>query len=227
MSLTGGVYSERARPHPSASGWLTGWLNDCLTDNQCKVSSSVHLHGLPFFPIHHCSSAFWWSVHCFCLMRGERHRSYARLDLPLYAKMFCITRKWIDIHWRAAMPFPLYVALSLFCAFSLSFCIALAGRCYQCSYCQGWKSRGAHETPWQWAHASPSVGFLRDVCLCVCDGWRTAIRPLCVWEAPPPLSSHIYSPVFSCRCWWHKRVRSTGNDSLTAAPCNKRTTAAR
>lgn len=53
-----------------------------------------------------------------------------------------------------------------FCACSLSFCISLAGRCYQCSYCQGSKSRGAHESPWQWAHAFPSVGFLRCV-LCV------------------------------------------------------------
>lgn len=28
------------------------------------------------------------------------------------------------------------------CPFSLSFCISLAGRCYQCSYCESWKSRG-------------------------------------------------------------------------------------
>lgn len=96
---------------------------------------------------------------------------------------------------KRALPFSFHFSLSPFCACSLSFCISLAGRCYQCSYCQGSKSRGAHESPWQWAHAFPSVGFLCCV-LCICSGCRSVIRFVCDREAPIFLHTS-YSPVLA------------------------------
>lgn len=101
------------------------------------------------------------------------------------------------------MPFPFHFSLSLI-SFSLSFCIFLAGRCYQCCYCQAWKSRGAHETPWQWAHASTPLWASCVVCVCVYRGGISVIRPLCVWEAPL-FPSHIHLLDFL----WHKWLPST------------------
>lgn len=103
---------------------------------------------------------------------------------------------WSDMKVKKrALPFSFHFSLSPFCACSLSFCISLAGRCYQCSYCQGSKSRGAHESPWQCAHAFPSVGFLCCV-LCICSGCRSVIRFVCDREAPIFLHTS-YSPVLA------------------------------
>lgn len=72
------------------------------------------------------------------------------------------------------MPFSSYFPfVPSLCLLPLSFCIPLAARYYQCSYCQGWKSEGGLMRPSDNGHMlAPSVGFLCSVCvhwLKVCD----------------------------------------------------------
>lgn len=197
-----------ACPTSPICDWLTGWLNECLTENQCKVIQIFVPPLFVFFPVY---------LHLFLSdLKVKKKDALSRLLSSFWGKIFRMVRKWMDIHWQAAMPFSFYCSLSLFCAFSLSFCISLAGRCYQCSYCRGWKSRGAHETPWQWAHAFPSVGFLRSV-LCVCVQWLEVCDKACVCleSTSLPLS---YSPVLAAGCQGTNQINQLWiHDCTTAA----------
>lgn len=136
LSVTGGVYSECAWPHPSVAGWLTGWFSGCLTDIHCK-KMLIYIYINSFI----CAMCRFFDLLVLIWRFTKKKCSLSGLCFPHKEKS-------MDIHHGLRCLFP-SICLFPFPVPSLSFCISLAGRCYQCSYCQGWKIRGSHEPPWQ------------------------------------------------------------------------------
>lgn len=122
----------------------------------------------------------------FCVMRKGK--------FPLFTQNNTEQSSIINgYHRTTGQSLSFSFSLSLF---SFAFCIFPVARCYQCSYCQGWKSRGAHETPDNEYMRLPQW---TSRVVYVSDGWRSVIRPLETTFFP----SCIFT-CFVCRCFGPK-----------------------